>query len=579
MTILGISAFYHDSAAALVRDGQLVAAAQEERFTRKKHDFSFPIHAARFCLDQLGLKPDDLDAVAYYEKPFVKFERILLTYLGTFPRSFRSYSKAMPLWLKQKLWIPHLIRKELDYDGPIYFTEHHQSHAAAAFLVSPFEEAALLTLDGVGEWATATMGAGRGDQIKLLKEVHFPHSLGLFYSALTYYLGFRVNSAEYKVMGLAPYGEPELMDKMQELIRFEPDGSFVLNMRYFSFDYGLTMTNRRFEKLFGKPRRHPEDELTDFHKAVAASGQKMLEDVVLNAARALKKETGQKRVCLAGGVALNSVANGRLLREGIFEEMFIQPAASDAGSAAGAAFFVANQLLGEPRRFEMIHAYWGTPEKAEETRAFLKQHAIPHTELSEPEILKQTARLLADGKIVGWFQGRAEFGPRALGNRSILADPRRKEMKDTINARVKFREAFRPFAPSVLEEKAGDFFDIDRPSPFMLLVARVKQPDKIPAVTHVDGTARLQTVSEDQNPRYYRLLQAFENETGVPVLLNTSFNVRGEPIVDTPKEAFVCFMRTGLDALVLGDFLLLKPDMPSAETFDFLKQPFVLEED
>ncbi|NOY78452.1 MAG: carbamoyltransferase [Calditrichaeota bacterium] len=579
MTILGISAFYHDSAAALVRDGQLVAAAQEERFTRKKHDFSFPIHAARFCLTQAGLEPNDLDAVAYYEKPFVKFERILLTYLGTFPRSFHSYTKAMPLWLKQKLWIPHLIRKELDYDGPIYFTEHHQSHAAAAFLVSPFEEAAILTLDGVGEWATATMGTGRGSRIKIHKEIHFPHSLGLFYSALTYYLGFRVNSAEYKVMGLAPYGEPELLDKMRELIRFEPDGGFALNMRYFSFDYGLTMTNRHFEHLFGQPRRRPEEELTDFHKAVAASGQKMLEEVMLNAARALKTETGQKRVCLAGGVALNSVANGRLLREGIFEELFIQPAASDAGSAAGAAFFVANQLLGEPRRFEMTHAYWGTPEETGKTRAFLKQNAIPCTELSEPELLKQTARLLAEGKIVGWFQGRSEFGPRALGNRSILADPRRAEMKDTINARVKFREAFRPFAPSVLEEKARDYFDLDRPSPFMLLVARVKQPEAIPAVTHVDGTARLQTVSEKQNPRYYRLLQAFENQTGVPVLLNTSFNVRGEPIVDTPKEAFACFMRTGLDALVLGNFLLLKPDMPPIESFDFLNQPFVLEED
>ncbi len=579
MTILGISAFYHDSAAALVRDGQLVAAAQEERFTRKKHDFSFPRRAIQFCLQEGGMTTQEVDAVAYYEKPFVKFERILLTYLGTFPRSFRSYTKALPLWLKQKLWIPHLIRKELDYDGPIYFTEHHQSHAAAAFLVSPFEEAAILTLDGVGEWATATMGTGRGNQIKIHKEIYFPHSLGLFYSALTYYLGFRVNSAEYKVMGLAPYGKPELLDKMRELIRFEPDGSFALNMRYFSFDYGLTMTNRHFEQLFGQPRRRPEEELTDFHKAVAASGQKMLEEVVLNAARALKTETSQKRVCLAGGVALNSVANGRLLREGIFEDLFIQPAASDAGSAVGAAFFVANQLLGEPRRFEMTHAYWGTAEKTEKTRAFLEQYAIPFEELAESNLLKRTAHLLAEEKIVGWFQGRSEFGPRALGNRSILADPRRAEMKDVINARVKFREAFRPFAPSVPDEKATDYFDIDRPSPFMLFVTPVKQPEKIPAVTHVDGTARLQTVSKKQNPRYYRLLQAFGDETGVPVLLNTSFNVRGEPIVDTPQEAFACFMRTGLDVLVLGNFLILKSQMPPAEKFDFLMQPFVLEED
>ncbi len=579
MTILGISAFYHDSAAALVRDGQLVAAAQEERFTRKKHDYSFPNDAIDFCLRHAGITAEDLDAVAYYEKPFVKFERILFTYLGTFPRSFRSYTKAMPLWLKQKLWIPHLIRKELDYDGKIYFTEHHQSHAAAAFLVSPFEEAAILTLDGVGEWTTATMGVGRGNQIKLLKEIHFPHSLGLFYSALTYYLGFRVNSAEYKVMGLAPYGEPEFMNKMWELIRVEPDGSFALNMRYFAFDYGLTMTGRSFEKLFGRPRRQPEENLTDFHKAVAASAQKMLEEVVLNAARALKRETGQKRVCLAGGVALNSVANGRLLREGIFEEMFVQPAASDAGSAVGAAFFVTNQLLDQPRHFQMTHAYWGTPETTEKTEYFLKQYEIPHEKLVEETLLKKTARLLAEGKIVGWFQGRSEFGPRALGNRSILADPRRADMKDTINARVKFREAFRPFAPSVLAERAGEYFDIDRPSPFMLLVAPVKQPEKIPAVTHVDGTARLQTVSKTENPRFYRLLQAFEEEAGVPVLLNTSFNVRGEPIVDTPKEAFICFMRTGLDALVLGNFLLLKSEMPPAEKFDFLNKPFVLEAD
>ena len=579
MTILGISAFYHDSAAALVRNGELLAAAQEERFTRKKHDFSFPINAVRFCLQQAGLEPNDLDAVAYYEKPFIKFERILLTYLGTFPRSFRSYTKAMPLWLKQKLWIPHLIRKELDYDGPIYFTEHHQSHAAAAFLVSPFEEAAILTLDGVGEWATSTIGVGSGNAIKILKEIHFPHSLGLFYSALTYYLGFRVNSAEYKVMGLAPYGEPRYMSKMRELIRFEPDGSFALNMRYFSFDYGLTMTNRHFEKLFGQPRRKPEDPLTDFHRDVAASGQKMLEDVVVAAARALRNETGLSKLCFSGGVALNSVANGVLLREGIFDDIYIQPAASDAGSSLGAALFVENQLNEKPRRFVMSHAFWGTPAKTEEIENFLSDNGIPHKKLPEDKLLEETVNQLAEGKIVGWFQGRSEFGPRALGNRSILADPRRAEMKDTINARVKFREPFRPFAPSVTEEEAWKFFEIDRPSPFMLFVARVKQPEKIPAVTHVDGTARLQTVSESQNPRFYRLLRTFGEITGVPVLLNTSFNVRGEPIVDTPKEAFICFMRTGLDVLALGDFLLLKSEMPPIETFDFLNQPFVLEED
>lgn len=579
MTILGISAFYHDSTAAVVRDGMLIAAAQEERFTRKKHDSSFPVNAIGFCLNEAGVSPNELDAVTYYEKPFIKFERILLTYLGTFPKSMHSYLKALPLWLKQKLWISHLIRKELDYDGEILFTEHHQSHAGAAFLSSPFEEAALLTLDGVGEWATATMGIGKGNRIEILKEIHFPHSLGLFYSALTYYLGFRVNSAEYKVMGLAPYGKPRLMDKMRELIHYFPDGGFSLNMKYFAFDYGLTMTNRRFEKLFGQPRRRPDLELTDFHKDVAASGQKMLEEIVLNAARVLREETGQKNLCLSGGVALNSVANGRLLREKIFDNIFIQPAASDAGSALGAALLAANQLKKEKRRFVMTHAYWGSPVKNAEIERFLNHYKIPFQKFSEEKLTRKTAALLAEGMIVGWFQGRSEFGPRALGNRSILADPRRPDMKDRINARVKFREAFRPFAPSVILEKMPDYFDLDRPSPFMLFVAPVKQPDKIPAVTHIDGTARVQTVTKETNPRFYRLLEAFEEKTGIPALLNTSLNVRGEPIVDTPKEAFTCFMRTGMDALSMGDYLLDKLEMPPLDFFDFLDKPFKFEED
>ena len=561
-TILGISCFYHDAAAALIRDGEVIAAAHEERFTRIKHDFDFPRNAIRFCLEEAGISVPELDSVAFYDKPFLKFERILFSYLATFPRSFRSFMQAMPLWLRQKLWVRHIIRKELDYDGEILFMQHHQSHAASAFYPSPFEEAAVLTVDGVGEWATATFGVGRGHHLSLLKEIRFPHSLGLFYSALTYYLGFRVNNGEYKVMGLAPYGEPRFLNRMREVLVALPDGSFRNNMRYFAYDYGLRMTNERFHRLFGAPPRKPGEELTQFHRDVAASGQALLEEILLNMVRHVHKQTGQQYLCMAGGVALNCVANGRILREGPFEDLFVQPASSDAGGALGAALFAYHQLQNRPQRFVMKHAYLGSWFGSDAVLNYLQQSGIAYERLPEEKLVTRVAGYLAEGKIVGWFQGAAEFGPRALGNRSILADPRRAEMKDILNEKVKHREPFRPFAPAILEERLSEYFEIDRPSPYMLLVARVKKPEEIPAVTHVDGTARVQSVNERQNPRFYRLLRAFEAQTGCPVLVNTSFNVRGEPIVDSPHDAYLCFRKTQIDVLVLGDFLILDRENP-----------------
>ena len=561
-TILGISCFYHDAAAALIRDGEVIAAAHEERFTRIKHDFDFPRNAIRFCLEEAGISVPELDSVAFYDKPFLKFERILFSYLATFPRSFRSFMQAMPLWLRQKLWVRHIIRKELSYQGEILFMQHHQSHAASAFYPSPFEEAAVLTVDGVGEWATATFGVGRGHHLSLLKEIRFPHSLGLFYSALTYYLGFRVNNGEYKVMGLAPYGEPRFLDRMREVLVALPDGSFRNNMRYFAYDYGLRMTNERFHRLFGAPPRKPGEELTQFHRDVAASGQALLEEILLNMVRHVHKQTGQQYLCMAGGVALNCVANGRILREGPFEDLFVQPASSDAGGALGAALFTYHQLQNRPQRFVMKHAYLGSRFGPDAVLNYLQQSGIAYERLPEEKLVTRVAEYLAKGKIVGWFQGAAEFGPRALGNRSILADPRRAEMKDILNEKVKHREPFRPFAPAILEERLSEYFEIDRPSPYMLLVARVKKPEEIPAVTHVDGTARVQSVNERQNPRFYRLLRAFEAQTGCPVLVNTSFNVRGEPIVDSPHDAYLCFRKTQIDVLVLGDFLILDRENP-----------------
>jgi carbamoyltransferase len=564
MNLLGISCFYHDAAAALVRDGELVAAAHEERFTRKRHDPDLPRHAVAYCLREAGISIDQVDYLAFYDKPFVKFERILLTYLATFPRSLPSFSKAIPVWLKEKLWIPSALRKELGYEGEVLFAEHHQSHAAAAFLPSPFEDAAILTVDGVGEWATATQAVGRGNQIEMVREIRFPHSLGLLYSAFTYYLGFKVNSAEYKVMGAAPYGEAKFYDLiMKELIDVREDGSFKLNMKYFAYDYGLTMTNEHFAKLFGQPRRDSESKMEPFHWDCAASIQKVTEEIMLRMVRDLHARTGMKNLCMAGGVALNCVANGRILREGPFEQLWVQPAAGDAGSALGAALFVHNCVLGEPRTFRMDHAFWGPSYSDQEIREFLDGRGLPYHPMARDGMIRDVARRIHEEQaVVGWLQGRLEWGPRSLGMRSILADPRNKENWQRVNLKIKFRESFRPFAPAVLADKASEWFDIDRESPYMLLVCQVRPGRDIPAVTHVDGSARLQTVTREAAPEFYDLLAEFGRQTGCPVLINTSFNVRGEPIVCTPEDAYLCFMRTQMDVLVLGNNVLLKEEQP-----------------
>ncbi len=564
MKILGISGFYHDSAAALLVDGRMVAGAHEERFSRLRHDPGFPRRAAEYCLDEAGIRADDLDYVVFYDKPMVKFERILSTYIATFPRSLPSFTRSIPVWLKEKLWVPNVVQRELGYQGEVLFAEHHQSHAAAAFLPSPFEEAAILTLDGVGEWATATMGIGKGNRFDLVHEIRFPHSLGLLYSAFTYYLGFKVNSAEYKVMGAAPYGKPVYKDEiLDKLVDLREDGSFRLDMQYFAYDYGLTMTNDRFADLFGRPRREPESEMEPFHWDMAASVQAVTEEVVLRMARDLHNRTGLPNLCMAGGVALNCVANGRVIRETPFENLWVQPAAGDAGSALGCALFVHNAVLGNPRAFRMDHAYWGPSYGDEEIRAFLERAKAPYKTLPRDEMISETARLLdAEQKVVGWFQGRLEWGPRSLGSRSILADARNEENWSRVNLKIKFRESFRPFAPACLAEKAGEWFEIDRESPYMLLVCQVKEGRDIPAVTHVDGSARLQTVTRDTHAEFYDLLHAFDERTGCPVVINTSFNVRGEPIVTTPEDAYLCFMRTDMDVLVLGNQILYKEDQP-----------------
>jgi carbamoyltransferase len=563
MNILGISCWYHDSAACLVRDGEIIAAAQEERFTRKKHDQDFPINAIKYCLKQGGITIDEVDHVGFYDKPFIKFERILLTYLATFPRSIPSFLKAIPIWLHQKLWLPQEIEKRLGYQGKVLFIEHHQSHAASAFYPSPFKEAAILTLDGVGEWATATHGIGKDKEIELFDTIKFPHSLGLLYSALTYYLGFKVNSAEYKVMGLAPYGEPKYYDKMmEELIDVKEDGSFWMNMKYFAYDYGLTMTNAKFDKLFGGPPRQPETKLDQHHKDLAASVQKVTETIVLRMADDIYKKTGMKNLCMAGGVALNCVANGKLIKQTPFEGFFVQPAAGDAGGAAGVALFLFHHILGNKRMEPITHSYYGPEFSHEEIKEYLDSHNIKYHLLERQELLEKTARLIDEQNVIGWFQGRMEFGPRALGNRSIIADARNPKNQEVVNLKIKFRESFRPFAPSVLAERCSDYFELDRPSPYMLLVAQVHEKKRvIPSVTHVDGSARIQTVTRDVNPLYYDLIKEFENQTGCPVIINTSFNVRGEPIVCTPHDAYMCFMRTNMDYLVMDRFLLDKKEM------------------
>jgi len=563
--VLGLSCFYHDSAAALLHDGEIVAACQEERLSRKKHDSDFPTRAIRYVLKEGGIRPEQLDAVGFYDKPLLKFERMLSTYVATFPRSFSSFRKAMPVWLHEKLWVPSIIRKELKpYKGPILFAEHHMSHAASCFLVSPFEEAAILTVDGVGEWATASFGVGRGTDIELFKEIRFPHSLGLLYSAFTYYLGFKVNSAEYKVMGLAPYGKPVHFERiMGDMIHLNEDGSFKLNMEYFAYDYGLTMTNGRFDDFFGGPPRKPETWMTEREFNIAASVQKVCEEVVLTMVRHIHEVTGLSRLCMAGGVALNCVANGRVIRETPMKELFVQPAAGDAGGAVGVAHYVYNTLEKQPRGRPWTHAYLGPGYKESEIREYLDGQGARYRVLSDKELVAETAKRLSEGHVIGWHQGRLEFGPRALGGRSILADPRDPKMRDTLNMKIKFREGFRPFAPSVLRDKAPEWFEIDCESPYMLLVAQVREDKRcIPSVTHVDGSARLQTVTREDSPLYYDLIAEFGRITGVPVIINTSFNVRGEPIVCTPHDAYLCFMRTKMDDLVLGHHVLDKRDQP-----------------
>ncbi len=578
MTILGISCFYHDAAAAIIRDGRLLAAAQEERFTRIRHDAEFPVHAINYCLREAGISADELDYVGFYEKPFVKFERLLYTYMATFPKGLGSFLKAMPVWLKDKLWIPQLIRNELDYDGPIVYSEHHVSHAASAFLVSPFDKAAILTIDGVGEWETTTYGVGEGNDIRLLKCIHFPHSLGLLYSAFTYYLGFRVNSAEYKVMGLAPYGKPVYYGLiMRELIRPKDDGSYKMNMKYFGYDYGLTMTNKKFDSLFGQPRREPESRLDQFHKDVAASIQKVTDELMVRMANHIHAQTKMKNLCMAGGVALNCVANSKILERTPFEEIFIQPAAGDAGGALGVAYHIYNSLLGNKREFVWHDAFLGPKFNDGEIREYLEGLGIEYRTYGREELLRETAGLIAGQNVVGWFQGRMEWGPRALGNRSILADARNPENQAKVNLKIKFRESFRPFAPAVLLDRSSEYFDINRPSPYMLLTAQVREDKRqIPAVTHVDGSARLQTVARDENELFHDLLVEFGRQTDCPVLINTSFNVRGEPIVCTPHDAFKCFMRTDMDFLVMGNAILDKTQM-SREFNDISKEEFALD--
>lgn len=602
MHILGISCFYHDSAAVLLRDGKIVAAAQEERFTRKKHDESFPKNAIRYCLEEGGISVKDIDIIAFYDKPFLKFERLLETYLAYAPSGVRSFVKAMSVWLKEKLWVPSVIADELGYKGKILFAEHHQSHAASAFFASPYQEAAILTVDGVGEWTTTSWGVGKGNSIEVKEEIHFPQSLGLLYSAFTYYTGFKVNSGEYKVMGLAPYGEPKYVSLIKEkLIDIKEDGSFRMNMEYFDYPAGLRMTNAKFDELFGGPARKPESPLTQKEMELAASLQVVTEEVMMKLARYVHKESGMKYLCLAGGVALNCVANGRILREGPFESIWIQPASGDAGNALGAALAVWYQYLGNPRNADgktdaMQGAYLGPRFSNDEIQEFLDARKIPYTKLESGKLFDVVAKYLHDGAVVGWFSGRMEFGPRALGARSIIGDARNPKMQSKMNLKIKFRESFRPFAPSVLAEYADEYFDLDgHPSPYMLLTAYIKEGRRrkmtaeehrlwgieklnvvrsdIPAVTHVDYSARVQTVDKDVAPRYHALIDAFRKRTGCAVIVNTSFNVRGEPIVCTPEDAYRCFMRTNMDYLVLENFVLEKSAQPRfAEDEDWRKR-------
>ena len=603
--VLGVSAFYHDSAACLLRDGDIVAAAQEERFTRSKGDATFPRHAVAYCLTEAGIQTGDLQCVAFYDKPLLKFERILETYLAIAPRGFGSFLRAGPLWIKEKLFTDRQLREALGkFDGTLVYPEHHESHAASAFFPSPFQEAAVLTIDGVGEWATAAMGVGRGSELTLGKELRWPDSLGLLYSAFTYYTGFKVNSGEYKVMGLAPYGQPKYVDLIyRELLDLKPDGSFVLRQKYFNYLGGLTMTSREFDELFGGPPRVPETKLTQKEMDLARSVQVVCEEIVLRMVDTLHRDTGMENLCLAGGVALNCVANGRVLREGPFKRIWIQPAAGDAGGAVGAAQLAWYRHLGEPRRVAqpdgMRGALLGPSFDDGQIEAFLRERGAPYERLYRGTLIERVACLLAEEKVIGWFNGRMEFGPRALGARSILGDPRSPRMQAQMNIKIKFREGFRPFAPSVLRERVAQYFELDADSPYMLLVAPVRRERQIPmddaahslwgidqlnvvrsdipAVTHIDYSARIQTVRREDNPDYYDLIAGFERLTGCAVLVNTSFNVRGEPIVCTPRDAYRCFMRTHLDFLVLGRYLLDKTAQPPAPEEDNWREQFQLD--
>lgn len=611
MRILGVSAFYHDSAAALIEDGVVVAAAQEERFTRKKHDAAFPEHAITYCLEEAGINLGDVDYVTFYDKPFLKFERLLETYLSFAPRGFQSFKMAIPIWLKEKLFQKDLLRKkfevfdaDFDWQNKLLFSEHHQSHAASAFFPSPFEDAIVLTMDGVGEWATTSVAIGRGRDLKVTKEIHFPHSLGLLYSAFTYYTGFRVNSGEYKVMGLAPYGEPTFKDLILEhIIDVKEDGSFRLDQQYFNYCTGLTMTNDKFSELFGGPPRGEDEPLTQRHMDLAASVQAVTEEVVLRLTQSLANEHDIQNLCLAGGVALNCVANGKILRDGAFKNIWVQPAAGDAGGALGAALNAYHLNQEQPRIVSdamdaMKGSYLGPHYEQSDIEARLMAAGAKFTVLEDAAVISDTADALADGKAIGWFQGRMEFGPRALGGRSIIADPRSPEMQKTLNLQVKYRESFRPFAPSVLCEDVTDWFDIEGDSPYMLMVAPVIEKRRvamteeqnalfgieklnvprsdIPAVTHVDYSARIQTVHEETNPRYHALIAAFKERTGCPIVVNTSFNVRGEPIVCTPEDAFRCFMGSEIDVLSVGNCFLVKEDQDPALKLDY-KNAFTLD--
>ena len=603
--ILGISAFYHDSAACLLKDGRILAAAQEERFTRKKHDHRFPRHAVAYCLGEAGITSGDLELVAFYDKPWLKFERLLETYLAFAPAGLPSFLKAMPLWLKEKLWMGDLVKNAVGFEGTLLYPEHHQSHAASAFFASPYSRAAILTIDGVGEWATASWGVGRDNRVELKCELRFPHSLGLLYSAFTYYTGFKVNSGEYKVMGLAPYGEPKYVQTiLEELVDLKDDGSFRLNMKYFNYCQGLTMTSKAFDRVFGGPPRRPETNITTREMDLARSVQDVTEEVVIRMARYIRKETGERRLCLAGGVALNCVANGKLLREAVFDDLWIQPAAGDAGGALGAALVAWHHVLDRPRqasgpRDQQSGSYLGPRFSTARITGWLEDQGYPFHALQDGQLPARVAELLADGKVVGWFNGRMEFGPRALGSRSIIGDARSSTMQSVMNLKIKYRESFRPFAPSCLEEDVSDYFELDRPSPYMLLVApvraerRVAMTDEqqqlfgidklnvarsdIPAVTHVDYSARVQTVNQLDHPEYHRMIAEFKRRTGFGVIINTSFNVRGEPIVCTPEDAYRCFMRTEMDVLVLEDLLLFKPDQPELKEDEDWREQYGLD--